>query len=151
MVPNRFYWANINQEMEQHIKRCQRCLRFKTKQEVAPLENIEASYPMKMVHMDYHTIESKKSDKYLNILVVTNPFIILAHAFMTPSQTDSVVPKTLWDNYFMFYGIPEKIVSDQGRNFESSIIMELCKLTGVKRLRTNPYRQQSNGQCEKFN
>ena len=51
----------------------------------------------------------------------------------------------------MYYGIPEKILSDQGRNFESSLIMELCKLTGIKRLRTTPYRPQTNGQCEKLN
>ena len=38
-------------------------LRFKTKQETAPLENIEASYPVELVHMDYLTIESNKSYK----------------------------------------------------------------------------------------
>ena len=48
--------------MEQHTKRCDRCLRSKTKQETAPLENIKASYPMELVHMDYLTIESNKSD-----------------------------------------------------------------------------------------
>ena len=51
----------------------------------------------------------------------------------------------------MYYGIPEKILSDEGRNFASSLIAELCKLTGVKKLRTTPYRPQTNGQCEKFN
>ena len=55
------------------------------------------------------------------------------------------------DKFFMYYGIPEKILSKQGRNFESSLIAELCKLTGVKKLRTTTYRPQTNGQCEKFN
>ena len=45
----------------------------------------------------------------------------------------------------------QKILSDQGRNVESLLINELCKLTGVKKLRTTPYRPQTNGQCEKFN
>ena len=137
--------------MEQHIKRCERCIRFKARQEIAPLENIEASYPMELVHIDYLTIESNKTEKDINILVVTDHFTRLAQAFVTPSQTASVVAKTLWDKFFMYYGIPEKILSDQGRNFESSLIAELCKLTGVKKLRTTPYRPQTNGQCEKFN
>ena len=51
----------------------------------------------------------------------------------------------------MYYGIPEKILSDQGRNFESDLIRELCHITGVKKLRTTPYRPQTIGQCEKFN
>ena len=122
--------------MEQHIKRCERCIRFKAKQEMAPLENIEASYPMELVHIDYLTMESNKTEKDINILVVTDHFTRLAQAFITPSQTASVVAKTLWDKFFMYYGIPEKILSDQSRNFESSLIVELCKLTGVKKLRT---------------
>ena len=31
LLRNRFYWANINQDLEQHIKRCDRCLKFKEK------------------------------------------------------------------------------------------------------------------------
>ena len=151
LLRNRFYWANINQDMEQHIRRCERCLSFKTKPEIAPIENIEAAYPMELVHMDYLTIESNKSDKDVNILVVTDHFTRLAQAFVTHSQTASVIAKTLWDKFFMYYGIPEKILSDQGRNFENSLIKELCKLTGVKKLRTIPYRPQTNGQCKKCN
>ena len=43
--------------MEQHIKRYERCLKFKTKQEVAPMETIHVTHPMELVHMDYLTIE----------------------------------------------------------------------------------------------
>ena len=100
--------------MEQHIKRCERCLRFKAKQEVALLENINVSYPMELVHIDYLTIESNKSDRDVNILVVTDHFTRLAQALVTPSQTTSVVAKNLWDKFFMYYGIPRKILSDQG-------------------------------------
>ena len=49
----------------------------------SPLENIEASYPMELVHMDYLTIESNKSDKDVNILVVMDHFTRLAQAFAT--------------------------------------------------------------------
>ena len=49
------------------------------------------------------------------------------------------------------YGFPEKILSDQGRNFESQFISELCELTQVKKLRTTPYWPEGNGSCERFN
>ena len=57
----------------------------------------------------------------------------------------------MWDNSICHYGFPEQFISDQGRNFESDLIHELCKIAGVKKLHTTPYHPQSNGQCERFN
>ena len=104
---------------------------------------------MELVHMDYLTIEGK--DKDVNILVVTDHFTRFSQAFVTPNQTAVVTAKTLWEHYFVYYGIPEKILNDQDRNFESDLIRELCHVTWVKKLKTTPYRPQTNGQCEKFN
>ena len=45
----------------------------------------------------------------------------------------------------------KKIITDQGRNFESELIDNLCQVAGVKKLCTSPYHPQTNGQCEHFN
>ena len=70
---------------------------------------------------------------------------------MTSSQKAHVIAKTLWEYFFMHYGFSEKILSDQGRNFESALISELCELTQIRKLRTTPYRPEENGSCERFN
>ena len=72
-------------------------------------------------------------------------------AFVTPSQTAPAMSQTLWDKFFMYYGLPEKILSDQGCNFESKSMAELCELSKTKKLQTTPYRPQCNRQCEHFN
>ena len=83
-----------------------------------------------------------KTGKDINILIITDHFTRYAQAHVTSSQKGPGVAKTLWDQFFVHYGFPEKILLDQGRNFESQLISELCKLTQVKKLRTTPYQPE---------
>ena len=126
--------------MEKKIKNCDHCLRFKAAPQKASLCPLEVTHPLELIHMDYLKIESNQSDKDVHILIVTDHFTRFAQAFITPNETTPVVARTLWDQYFMKYGIPEKIISDRGRNFESKLIAELCNLARVQKLCTSPYR-----------
>ena len=142
------------EDIEHHIKSCPQCLRFKTQPERAELNPIMVMRPLELVHIDYLTIESpanSKSDKDINVLIITDHFTRYAQACITSSQKAPVVAKTLWDHFFVHYGFPEKILSDQVRNFESLLISELCELTQIEKLRTTPYRPKGNGSCERFN
>ena len=59
--------------------------------------------------------------------------------------------KTLWDKFIVYYGLPKKILMDQGQNFESQLVADLCELMGTQKVWTSPYHLQTNGQCERFN
>ena len=142
------------QNVEIYIKSCPRCLQFKRLPERANLNPMEATRPMELVHIDYLTIEAPKNSRSLkdvNILIVTDHFTQCAQAYVTLNQKASTIAKTLWDKFFMHYGFPEKILSDQGRNFGSKLLEELCLLAQVKKMRTTPYRPEGNGSCERFN
>ena len=114
--------------MENHIQNCDRCLHFKSKPQKTEFYPITATHPFELIHMDFLTIESGKTGKVVNILVVTDHFTQYVQAFVTPSQTAQVVGQTLWHKFLMHYGLPEKILSNQGCNFKSQLIAELCKI-----------------------
>ena len=154
LLRDRFYWLSMIEDIEIHIRSCPHCLRFKTQPEKAELNPIVATRPMELVHIDYLTIEAPEnswSSKDINILIITDHFTRYAQAHITSSQKAHVVAKTLWEHFFVHYGFPEKILSDQGHNFESVLISELCELTQIKKLRTTPYRPEGNVSCERFN
>ena len=72
-----------------------RCLRFKAVPDRAPLENVDATYPMELVHMDYLTIETNEGGKDIHILVITEHFTWYAQAIVTGSLTAKCTAQNL--------------------------------------------------------
>ena len=59
--------------------------------------------------------------------------------------------RALYNGFFSRFGLPRQLHSDQGRNFESRLVAELCKITGVYKTRTTPFHPRSDGQTERAN
>ena len=115
-----------------HIKQCKRCLRFKAVPNQAPMENVDATYPMELVHMDYLTIEANEGGKDIHIMVITDYFTWYAQAIVTSSQTAKCTAPNIWDKFIVHYGLPEKILIDQGSNFKSDFLKELYEVAQGK-------------------
>ena len=150
LLRERFFWPGMQSEAIQYVLKCTRCLRRKTPSHVAPLQPIHVTQPLELVHMDYLSLEPSKGN-IENVLVITDHFTRYALAYPSKTQTAQVTARILCDNFICHYGFPEKLISDQGRNFELDLIKELCKIAGVQKLHTTPYHPQGNGQCERFN
>ena len=150
-LKDRFFWPKMSESVRMHIQQCQRCTQFKQPQEKEEMKSIICTYPLELVHLDFLSIGKEASDKNLNILVITDHYTRYAQAFITPKQTVPYIAKTFWENFLVHYGWPDKIITDQGKNFESQFIKELCELAKVQKLRMTPYRPQTNGSCERFN
>ena len=74
LLRDNFYWPGMIDNITRHVKHCKRCWGFKALPEKAPMENIDATYPMELVHMDYLTIETNEGGKDVHIFVITDHF-----------------------------------------------------------------------------
>ena len=67
------------------------------------------------------------------------------------NQEAPTVAKKLVDEVFLWFSSLEQLYSDQGRQFESALIAEICKLLQIRKTRTTPYHPQCDGLAERFN
>ncbi|KAL7824891.1 hypothetical protein SRHO_G00343510 [Serrasalmus rhombeus] len=151
LVKERFYWPKMKSDVEGHCKLCARCIKRKTlPKKVASLFHMQSHGPLDLVCMDFLSIEPD-SNNTENVLVITDHYTRYAQAFPTRDQKASTVAKVLLEKYFVHYGLPKRMHSDQGRDFESRLIHELLSSLGVDKSRTTPYHPQGDPQPERFN
>ena len=150
LMCDQFFWPHMAAQVKEHTGKCHPCLTFKAKQPMAPLENIMAPHPLELFHLDYLCLEPGKGLEE-NVLVVTDYFTRYAQAYVTRTQTTQTTARTLWDKFISHYGLPKKILLDQGQNFKSQLVADLCTLMGTQKIWTSLYHAQANGQCERFN
>jgi hypothetical protein len=70
--------------------------------------------------------------------------------FALKNQTADTIVESLLD-VFTRHGTPKILLSDQGRNFESNMVKELCNAMGIDKRRTSPYHPECDGMVERFN
>ena len=131
LLSDRFFWPGMQMDVASYINSCPRCIRRKSQPDTAPLHNIEATQPLELIHLDYLQIEPRKGN-IENVLIVTDHFTRYAQAYPSKTQTALATAKLLWNNFIVHYGFPNKIISDQGCNFESELTVNLCDVAGVK-------------------
>ena len=150
LIKDRFYWPGSTRDVEDWIANCGRCVRRKTHPLRAPLVNITTNQPLELVSMDFLTLE-KSLGGFQHMLVITDHFTRYAMAVPTKNQTARTTAEAFFNNFVVNFGLPKKIHSDQGANFEGKLIKELCNITGMTKSRTTPYHPAGNGMTEKFN
>ena len=114
----------MQKDTSQHLRNCEKCLKFKVKPKRTELLSIKAKYLLGLVHMDYLTTESEKKWQRHEYSGDHRSFTRYAWTFRTPKQSANITAKTIVDKFTVHYGFPEKILLDQGRNFESDLIQE---------------------------
>ena len=129
----RFYWPGHTADVKEWCRSCKLCGQRKmpNPKHRAPLVNVQAGYPMQMVATDILGPLPEFSSGNSYILVAADYFTRWVEAYPILSQEAVVVARKLLNEMFCRFSPPEQLHSDQGRQFESQLLAEVCKLLGI--------------------
>ena len=88
-----------------------------------------------------------------------NRYVVVFQDFLTkwpmvdpvPDQTTERIVKLLTEEIMPFFGVPEALLTERGTNLLSHLMLDDCKLLGIKKLNTTAYHPQCDGMVERFN
>lgn len=151
---NQFWWPGLNADVTRFCRSCDICQRTVAKGKVAnvPLGKMPViDTPFDRVAVDIvGPIQPVTDKKNRYILTLVDYATRYPEAEPMKDIHAETVAETLV-NMFTRVGIPREILSDQGSQFMSAVMKEVCRLLSVKQLVTTPYHPMCNGLVEKFN
>ncbi|KAJ8348858.1 hypothetical protein SKAU_G00274470 [Synaphobranchus kaupii] len=149
----KFHWPGCRHDVELHVHCCDSCTAQKgpSQRSRAPLQQHLVGAPMERVGVDILGPFPVTDSGNRYILVAMDYFTKWPEAFAIPDQSAATTAERLVEEMFTRFGAPAELHSDQGRNFESQLMAEVCKRLGVTKTRTTPLHPQSDGLVKRFN
>ena len=139
-------------EIKQHVN--SQCVYLKRKKpHLRPktqFQAIETTKPLELIAVDYLHLQ-KGIGGYEYILLIVDYFTRFAQTCATRNKSATTTAKKIYKDYILRFGIPRRILHDQGKEFENCLFHQLQLLCHMTRSRTTPYHPQCNGAVERMN
>ena len=74
----------------------------------------------------------------------------LVAAAALPDKTSHSVLDGLINKYISYYSLPSVVITDNGREFCSTVFDEFCRLRNIRHKKTTPYNPKCNGAIERI-
>ena len=149
----RYYWYGARDDVNRWVRTCDVCAVNKkpTSRPRAPLEKMPVGTLMDRLATDILGPLPKTPRGNQYILVVTYHFSKWVEILAVPNETAATCADKILNEVISRFGCPFSLHSDQGRNYESNLFSELCKMLEIRKTRTIARNPKCKGQVERFN
>lgn len=151
LLTERFIWPNIKRDCTEFAKTCIKCQRSKVSRHIkSPI----ATYKMidhRFQHLNIDLIgPMPPSNGFRYCLTIIDRFTRWPEAIPIENKSAELVAKKIIECWISRFGVPARITTDQGKEFEAFLFREMNKILGIEHLRTTSYHPQANGMIERW-
>ena len=150
-IREKYRWPKMRQDIKNYIKNCKSCQVNKTsrRKNKAPMEITSTSrQPFERLALDICGPFPITEEGNRFVLTMQDDLTKFSHAVSLPNHEAITIADSLIDFITMF-GIPQRILSDQGTEFMSDVIKHVTKVLKMKHSISSAYHPQTNGALER--
>lgn len=151
-IRENFYWPNMRNSIRNFVRDCETCklnklVRQKTKQPMSITDTPSEAFEKIEMDIVGPLPETENGNKY----ILTIQDNLTKYSIATPlRRIDSVsIANAFSENFITKFGCPQIVHTDQGRDFTSKLMENLCKILKIKQLRSTAFHPQSLGSLER--
>ena len=151
-ISSRYFWIKMHSDVKQYCSSCHLCQTKKhLNQSVrAPLKPIKINQTWQLIGIDGAGPLPITASENRYILIAVDYFSKFCVAKAVPDLTAITAAQFLFDEVICRFGMPNSVVSDHGKNFESILFAQLCKLCQIKTSKSTFYHPEGNGLVERM-
>ncbi|KMQ86374.1 gag-pol polyprotein [Lasius niger] len=151
LITERYVWPSITRDVTNWTRNCIECQRSKISRHThSPIQQFALpSHRFATVHIDI-VGPLPPSEGYNYLVTCIDRFTRWPEAIPVADKSAETVAKAFVGQWIARFGVPSRVTTDQGRQFQCELFFAFTKILGVRHIRTSPYHPSSNGIVERF-
>ena len=157
LVSRKYWWPDCHREITKFARGCESCQRNNPSTQkpygfLHPLPAPEEAF--RHLTLDFIgplPVSHRRGYSYRYILQVVDRLTKRVWVIPTETLTARETAQAFLDHVFRFCGLPDSLISDQGRTFIDSTWKGICKSLQIDHRLSTSYHPQTDGQTERAN